>query len=41
MALRIVHILFIVSAAIGLLYAWHMYSSHGSFSSAKAGLGVH
>jgi hypothetical protein len=25
---------------VGALYVWHMWSSHGSFKSAAAGLGI-
>lgn len=38
--MKITHMLIIALVAIGGLYAWHMFSTHGTFKSGLAGLGV-
>jgi hypothetical protein len=37
---KLKHLVFIAIFAIGALYLWHNYSSHGGTAGLKAGLGL-
>ena len=37
--MKVKHLIFLLLAALGVLYLWHLYSAHGGISSLKLGGG--
>jgi hypothetical protein len=38
--MKIKHWIFLILALIGLVFVWHIYSSHGGTAGFKQGLGI-
>lgn len=39
-SLKMTHIALVLLTLVGLVYVWHMYTTHGTFNSFKSGLGI-